>query len=53
MSKIGVKTIKDLQGVKHRYKPFEDMFQIVGFYSINHKGKQIGATILKLSLIHI
>ncbi|MGK7878499.1 MAG: hypothetical protein AB4060_00100, partial [Crocosphaera sp.] len=33
--------------VIHRYKPFEDMFQIVGFYSINHKGKQIGATILK------
>ena len=23
------------------------MFRIVGFYSINHKGKQIGATILK------
>ena len=23
MSKIGVKTIKDPQGIKHRYKPFE------------------------------
>ena len=47
MVKIGVKTIKDPQGVKQRYKPFEDMFQMVGFYCIQHKGKQIGATILK------
>ncbi|MGB5596624.1 MAG: hypothetical protein WBM62_21675 [Crocosphaera sp.] len=47
MSKIGVKTIKTLEGKKQRMKPFEDMFQLAAFLRIQDKGSVIGATILK------